>query len=401
MKNYRYEAYDNQGGKYQGELEGTDKQHILKQLQTQGLHASDINEVFQVQGLSFNLFKKKISLQQLEYFTSELSLLLKNGVKIDRALAILSQNNQSGPEGKLISYLLTSVRRGQLLSDAMSEHGSTFDALYISLVKLGEASGDLANVFARLSADLRFQRSLRDKIIQALTYPMIIFMVCVLCILFVFNYIVPQMSGLFSGMADLPSYTVALLNVSQWFQDYQWSLFIGLLCSILLMIQLLKLPIWRKRFSHMLMRIPLVNSMLLFAEQIRFNSALSMLSTEGVALDKAISLAANAIKNAHLQQEINLAQQKIRKGTKLSQALSMSRLFPSFSISLLEVGEESGDLPPVFDELAARAKSQFERAINKITSVLEPLLILVMGGIVGSVVVTMLLSIVSVNDVGF
>lgn len=400
MPFYKYQAYDQQGGKYQGEVEALDKQAALESLQAQGLLVSSVQEKIHIEGMDFAFGNKTVDLQQLEYLTSELSLLLKNGVKIDKGLAIISQNNQSGPTGKLVSELLTAIRRGQPLSEAMAAQDSTFNKLYISLVKLGEASGNLPMVFERLSKDLRFQRELKDKIVQALTYPAIIFTVCVLCILFVFNYIVPQMSGLFSGMTDLPDYTVVLLNISTWFQNYQWYLLMGIAGTVIGGLSLRRQPQWQARFSQWSMKLPLFKTMFLFAEQIRFNSALSMMSEAGVALDKAMILAADSIKNVQLRQDMLAAQQKIRKGTKLSTALSMSPLFPNFSISLLEVGEESGDLGPVFDELASRSKTQFENAINKITSVLEPLLILVMGGIVGSVVVTMLLSIVSVNDIG-
>ena len=401
MPTFKYQAYDRQGAKFKGEVQADTKNSALVDLQNQGMMVRSLTEKLEISGTQLSFGKQKVSLQDLEYLTSELSLLLKNGVKIDKGLAIISQNSQVGPVGKLVNNLLTGVRRGLPLSETMQNEGDIFSALYVNLVRLGEASGNLPMVFDRLSKDLRFQRELRDKIIQALTYPMIIFMVCVLCIVFVFNYIVPQMSGLFSGISDLPDYTVALLNVSAWFQQYQWFALIGIVGSVIALLSLRKRPKWQARFSAWSMKTPLFKTMLLFAEQIRFNSALAMMSESGVVLDKAMALAAESISNSQLKQDMLVAQQKIRKGTRLSEALSRSPLFPSFSISLLEVGEESGDLSPVFDELSSRSKTQFENAINKITSVLEPLLILVMGGIVGSVVVTMLLSIVAVNDIGF
>ena len=401
MPVFKYQAYDQQGGKYQGEITADSKDSALQKLREQNLLVGGLSEKFQIEGLDLGFGAKKVTLQQLEYLTSELSLLLKNGVKIDKGLAIISQNNTTGPIAKLVSGLLTAIRRGQPLSEAMQAEKDSFNSLYISLVRLGEASGNLPLVFDRLSKDLRFQRELRDKITQALTYPAVIFAVCVLCILFVFNYIVPQMSGLFAGMTDLPDYTRILLGVSEWFRNYQWFLLAGIVGTVAMAMSLRKQPQWQTRFSQWSMKLPLFKTMFLYAEQIRFNSALAMMSEAGVALDRAMLLAAESIKNAQLKKDMLAAQQKIRKGGRLSDVLSKSPLFPSFSISLLEVGEESGDLSPVFEELANRSKTQFEGAINKITSVLEPLLILFMGGIVGAVVVTMLLSIVSVNDIGF
>jgi len=273
--------------------------------------------------------------------------------------------------------------------------------LYISLVKLGEATGNLSLVFQRLSQDLSFQRELNAKILQALTYPAIIFSVCVLCIAFVFNYIVPQMSGLFAGIEELPDYTLVLLATSDWFVKYQWFIVAGICLTVFSVIKYHSHPIFKVRLSRLSLKLPFVNSMVMLAEQIRFNSALTMMTEAGVAIDKAISLSIQSLKNNELQQEMRVAEQKIRSGSKLSVALTVSHLYPQFSLSLLEVGEESGDLTPVFSELSKRAKHQFENAMTRFTSVLEPLLILFMGGVVGSVVVTMLLSIVAVNDVGF
>lgn len=401
MPIFKYHAYDQHGGKLQGEFEADSKQAAIKQLTDQQLLVSDIQEKLVVEGLSLGLVSKKVSLQQLEYLTSELSLLLKNGVKIDKGIAIIQQNNRGGAIGPLLDFLLTSIRRGDLLSEAMSQKSDVFSPLYISLVKLGEATGNLSLVFQQLSQDLSFQRELNAKILQALTYPAIIFSVCVLCIAFVFNYIVPQMSGLFAGIEELPDYTLVLLATSDWFVKYQWFIVAGICLTVFSVIKYHSHPIFKVRLSRLSLKLPFVNSMVMLAEQIRFNSALTMMTEAGVAIDKAISLSIQSLKNNELQQEMRVAEQKIRSGSKLSVALTVSHLYPQFSLSLLEVGEESGDLTPVFSELSKRAKHQFENAMTRFTSVLEPLLILFMGGVVGSVVVTMLLSIVAVNDVGF
>ncbi|MEN9018076.1 MAG: type II secretion system F family protein, partial [Hellea sp.] len=341
MPFFKYIAYDQQGGKIQGEIEAIDKDTALLSLQNEKLFVSTVEQKVNIDVFSLKFGKKSLSLKQLEYLTSELSLLLKNGVKIDKGLSIINQNNESGPTNLLVSKMLSSVRRGESLSQSMSEQENVFNKLYINLVKLGEASGDLSTVFERLSKDLRFQSELRDKIIQALTYPLIIFMVCVICIAFVFNYIVPQMSSLFEGMTTLPMYTVALLLVSDWFIKYQWFI---LIISFLMMFSgytFRQHPLMSRLISNISMKLPLIKSMSLLAEQIRFNSALSMMSQAGVSLDKSMLLAADAIKNVQLRKDMLAAHQKIRKGDKLSSALSKSPLYPSFSVSLLEVGEES------------------------------------------------------------
>jgi len=401
MAFYKYQAYDSEGKKYDDEIEADSEKDALVLLHKNNLFVSTIKLKIQQGNTEFGLLNAStINLKQLGYLTSELGLLLKNGVKIDKGLSILSHNNTTGPINELLTSLLSDIRNGMALSESMQKQENVFTPLYINLVKLGEASGNLPNIFEQLSKDLYFQQELKEKIIQALTYPIIIFTVCLLCILFVFNYIVPQMSGLFAGMTDLPNYTIVLLSLSDWFRKYQFLLLISTPILFIFLYKMRKNSRWQMRYYALAMRLPFIKSIMINAEQIRFNSSLAMMSDAGVALDKAMLLSAQSVRNLNLKQELLSAQQKIRKGAKLSETLSKSPLYPSFSVSLLEVGEESGDLGPVFDELSTRAKSEFQSAIKKVTTILEPLLILVMGGIVGSVVVTMLLSIISVNDIG-
>jgi type II secretory pathway component PulF len=396
-----YQAYDSHGGHITGHIEANTHDAAKQQLQQQKLIITSLKENKKIsKGHSF-FERGSISLEELEFMTSELAILLKNGVKIDRSLEILKRNKKNSLAAQLLQDLHTAVKRGSLLSDAMAEHPKVFDKLYINLVKLGEASGDLADVFVKLSIDLKFRSDLKRKIIQSLTYPLVIFSVCILCILFIFNYIVPQMSGLFDGLPELPVYTEILLGVSRWMQNYQWFLFLGILFSVFSLIAAFKNPIVKVRLDEFMLKVPFIKGALLVIERIRFNSALTMMLDGGISIDKALELAAGSVNNRHIRQGLIAAKENIKKGAGLTESLGRSPIYPDFFLSLLEVGEESGKLAPVFEEIASRSRSEFESWADKMTSILEPLLILTMGGIVGSVVVTMLLSIISVNDLGF
>jgi type II secretory pathway component PulF len=398
---YTYQAYDSHGGHITGHIEATTHDAAKQQLQQQKLMITSLKENKKIsKGYAF-FERGNISLEELEFMTSELAILLKNGVKIDRSLEILKRNKKNSLAAKLLQDLHTAVKRGSLLSDAMAEQPKVFDKLYINLVKLGEASGDLADVFVKLSTDLKFRSDLKRKIIQSLTYPLVIFSVCILCILFIFNYIVPQMSGLFDGLPELPVYTEILLGVSRWMQNYQWFLFLGILFGVFSLIAAFKNPIVKVRLDEFMLKVPFIKGALLVIERIRFNSALTMMLDGGISIDKALELAAGSVNNRHIRQGLIAAKENIKKGAGLTESLGRSPIYPDFFLSLLEVGEESGKLAPVFEEIASRSRSEFESWADKMTSILEPLLILTMGGIVGSVVVTMLLSIISVNDLGF
>ena len=401
MARFLYQAYDSSGGKLQGEIEASDVTKAKQQIAEQQLMLVEIKEDgVTVAGL--DIFQRnKVSIQEIEYLTAELSLLLNSGVTIDRALGIIRRNSTSAPQAKLVAQLHDAVRRGESLSDALGEHQAVFNPLYLNLISLGEASGTLPTIFSRLAEDMKFQSELKRKVIQALIYPGVIFSVCLLCILFVFNYIVPQMQSLFDGLPELPFYTAVLLGVSNWIVSYQWILLAMVLASGVGIYMARKNPSSAAAIDAFIARVPGFSGMITRVERIRFNTAITLMLESGILIDRCLEMAVGSIKNRELKQGLTSAKDRVKKGATLSIALRSSPVFDDFSMSLIEVGEESGELAPVFGEISARARREFESAVDRMTSLLEPALILVMGGIVGGVVVTMLLSIVSVNEVGF
>lgn len=401
MPRFIYHAYDSGGGKLQGEIEASDVVMAKQQIAQQQLMLVQIKEDGDiVPGLNI-LARTKVTSQEVEYLTAELSLLLNAGVTIDRALGIIRRNSTSAPQAKLVSALHDAVRRGESLSSALSEQHSVFNPLYLNLVSMAEASGTLPAIFSRLAEDMKFQSELKRKVIQALIYPGVIFSVCVLCILFVFNYIVPQMQGLFDGLPELPFYTAVLLGVSNWIVNYQWILLALILAAVSAIYIAMKNPSSAAAIDSFIARVPGFSGMIIRVERIRFNTAITLMLESGILIDRCLEMAVGSVKNRQLKQGLTSAKDQVKKGATLSSALRNSPVYDDFSMSLVEVGEESGELALVFGEISIRSRRDFESAVDRMTSLLEPALILVMGGIVGGVVVTMLLSIVSVNEVGF
>lgn len=396
MARFKFKAYDSTGAVINSEVQGESLDAVKALLSAQGMLLVAINEVGNSRSPA--LFSaNRLTLDELEFITSELALLLRSGVKIDRSLAILAKGKSNTASGKLLADLSQAVKRGESLAEALSQHPH-FDNLYVNLVRMGEASGELASVFAGLARDLKFRKELKAKIVQAMTYPLVIFCVCLLAIVFVFNFIVPQMGSLFEQNADLPVYTAFLLAASQWMQSYQW----WFLSIVVLGVAAIKLLLQRGQLDSVLddalIRLPVFRNAICQIERIRFNTSMALMLDAGVKLDNALELASGTIKNSHLRQTTLTARGKIKRGVSLTAALSNNPLYPDFYLSLLEVGEESGQLSLVFEEIASRSRNDFGNWTNRLTSLLEPLMILFMGGIVGSVVVVMLLSIMSVND---
>ena len=396
MSIFEFEAYDKNGSiiREQGEFDSIDL--AQQSIANKGYYLISIKKKSNrhIQ----NLFvSKELSLDDMEFLTSELSLLLSNGVKIDRGLQILGKSKANTKVGQVLQQLSLAVKRGDSLSDALKEH-KEFDNLYVNLVRMGEASGQLSEIFKGLARDLKFRKELKSKISQAMAYPLVILVVCILAIVFVFNFIVPQMSSLFDENDQLPIYTSMLLNLSDWMISYQWYLFVAIIFAGFASRYFLSKGTFNTWLDDVAIKTPVIRNAIIQIERIRFNTSMALMLSAGVKLDEALGMASSTVKNGLIRRELVAAKNKIKGGTSITEALKSNLMYSGLFISLLEVGEESGQLSIVFEEIANRSRSGFTSWTTKFTSVLEPIMILFMAGIVGSVVVVMLLSIISVND---
>ncbi|WDE13264.1 type II secretion system F family protein [Thalassomonas haliotis] len=397
MALYTYKAYDKSGAKVDGQLEAVDKGAALTELKALGLLPSELKEFKATSSLFVG---KKVSLADLEFLTAELSLLLESGVRIDKGIDIIRRTKAKPALATLLNDISRDIKKGKSLSEAFRSHDSIFDNLYCNLIELGEATGNLSDIFNDLAKDLKFRRELQRKIVSSLAYPLVIFFVCILSIFFIFNIIIPKMSSMFTGVENLPWYTASMLATSEWMIQYQGLLIAGIFGFIFALIFASKHPSvvhWWQRWS---LRLPVLKTAIITVERIRFNSGLAMMVKAGVQIDQAIQLSTGNIKNQMLRREMEIAKTKVKGGSALTPALGQTSLYPDFFTSLLEVGEESGNLARVFDEIANRSRQEFESWTDRVTTLIEPLMILFMGGFVGGVVVVMLLSMVSINEIG-
>jgi len=405
MAIYRYTGYDQTGGKIQGELVADSEQQANLILRKDGIFVSEIVDFTPEKETSFvasllSRENRRLKLDDLEFFTAELALLLESGLKIDKALVLLQKGGGKPAIKLLLTHLVKEVRSGKQLSQALLEYTFKFDPLFINLIQIGEATGRLASVCRQLAEDLAFRKELRGKIIQAVTYPAVIFLVCLGSVFFIFNYIVPNMASLFSGKTDLPFYTHALLISAELVQKYQFYL-LPLVLLLGFGVRLTsKDRSMQQKWHRLQLVIPFLKSAVPTIERIRFCSSMSMMLRSGVAIDTAMALAVGSLNNGVLLQELDVASIKIKRGESLSKSFGQTRLFPDFLATLLSVGEESGELAKVFADIAQRSQRDFTQWLMRLTTLLEPLMILIMGGLVGGVVVTMMLSITGTTNVG-
>jgi type II secretory pathway component PulF len=398
MELFDYKAFDSSGAKSDGQIEAKDQRQALLLLKQQGLLVTEIKR-YQSKA-SVSLFRSKVSLADLEFLTSELSLLLQSGVRIDKGIEIIRRSKSKPALASMLLDINEELKKGHSLSSAFKSQPDVFDPLYCNLIELGEESGNLSEIFADLAKDLKFKRELRSKIIGSLTYPMVIFGVCLLSVFFIFNVIIPKMSVMFSDAKDIPWYTQLMLNVSDWVTRYQWLFPIFIIMALFGIFYSFKNKAINKKWQRVSLRLPVISNAIFTIERIRFNSGLAMMLKSGLPIDRALELSIGNIKNYIIKRELDVARTKVKQGSSLALALKQTSIFPSFFISLLEVGEESGNLERVFEEISYRSRQDFEAWTGRMTTLMEPLMILFMGVIVGGVVVTMLLSMVSLNEIG-
>lgn len=397
---FEYKAIDNQGERHRGTLEAIDKLAAQKKLIADGLQPIELTAL--TQGSDFkSLFTKRVGLNELEFFTSQLALLLESGIRVDKGIDIILQSNAHPALTTLLTKISSALKKGTSLSEAFSEHPELFSPLYISLLKIGESSGNLPEVLNRLSDDLKFQKELKAQISQALTYPSVIMMVCLAAVYFVLTFIVPKMSGIFTDLSQAPWYTQVIINVSNFFVDNE-AIIVGLIVLLLISLSYAFKNLSFKNWCYVnAAKIPGVGNVILSAERIRFASSMAMMLEAGLQLDTTLELTAETLKHPDLKRDAKQALNQLKSGKQLSFVLSKTQIFPEFFLSIIKVGEETGTLPRVFNEVASRSRVDLDAVIKRLTTMLEPLMLVFMGGFVGGIVISMLMSMVSINDVPF
>lgn len=397
---FEYKAIDQQGARHQGVVDAVDEVAAQKKLVTEGLHPVELTALSGKKSWR-DFFQSNVSLDELEFFTSQLSLLLESGVRVDKGIDIIHQSNAHSALSKLLSKISSDLKKGMSLSEAFSEHEDLFGPLYISLLKIGETSGNLPEVLNRLSADLKFQKELKSQISQALTYPGVIMMVCIAAIYFVLTFIVPKMSGIFTDLSQAPWYTQMIINVSNFFVENESIIVGGLIACLVMLSYAFKQPKFKNWLYISAARLPGIGNIILTSERIRFASSMAMMLEAGLPLDTTLELTSNTLKHADFKRDAKQALTQLKSGKQLSFVLSKTRIFPEFFLSIIKVGEETGNLPRVFEEVALRSRTDLDNVIKKVTTMLEPIMLIFMGGFVGGIVISMLMSMVSINDVPF
>ena len=403
MKNFNYKAYDSSGTVKHGDISAMNNESAKNKLKEAGLIPVQISEAEETDSGLNEYFKIefKPGINEIEKLSSRLALLLKNGIKVDRAIESTLKGIKNIRLKKIMSRVHDDIRRGVKLSDSLANYPMVFDTLYISMIRVGEETGDLAKALTDITESLSFHKSILSKTRLALVYPIIILMVCAVSVLFIFNFVVPKFSVIFAENHNLPAYTKMLISVSNFFRNYQF-VFFPLLVLVGFLIYSNRNRDFVKKMKYLfVLNFPVFKKLSFTLENLRFASALSMLLSSGVVLSDALQYAVDSVSNIFIKKRLAMIKDHVRQGENLSKLLSDADFLPDMFDGLVEIGEQTGNLAEVFKEMEIRLKSDYEQSMAAMVTLIEPVMIIVMGLIIGSVVVVMFLSIISVNDINF
>jgi len=396
---YDYKAYNSQSVLEKGQLSAESEQEVVNVLK--GKKLIPIKIALAARQSQQKTQRKGISSSELIDFTQGLTTLTDAQMPIDKALLLLEGISESALTRQLIEAIRRDVKEGKTLAQAMEARKNVFSSMYVSIIRAGEEAGILSQLLPSLERFMIDSAETRRFIIAAMVYPAVLFVVGLLSVIIMLTFVVPQFATLFEDAGTrIPPSAAFLLALSDWLQSWGWTL---------LLIPLGIYYFWKiwgngkERKQHrdgFLLKLPILGKLLLYRDTANFARTLGSLLSAGIPLLRALKITRGVVENTRLVDDLTKVEADVQSGVALGQALDNRKTFPVLLYKLISVGEESGRTASILNQLAATFDSYVKNLIAKLVALLEPLLILFLGIMVGGIVITMLLAVFSINDVG-
>jgi general secretion pathway protein F len=404
MALFNYKAVRPNGEVLEGEMEAADEAALVGALQLDGLIPIKISMAGKG-GLLSSLFRKKqrqVKPQQILHFTRQLATLLEAGMTLDRGLQILIELSDDEQLVRMMESIREKVQSGGTLSDALTAQGKAFSPLYISMIKAGEAGGVLHDVLQRLVDYLESSHELRESVRSALIYPMVLLTVAGLSVIGLLIFVVPQFSQMFEDMGQaLPLPTQIVVGLGDMMRNYWWMIMASVFLFIAFAQHHFTQPQVKLRWDKRLLGWPLLGDLIAKVETARLSRTLGILLHNGLPLLMALNLVKDVIGNSTIAQSVENAAESLKRGKGLADPLIEEAVLPPLALQMIKVGEESGDLEPMLNKIADVFDGEVRASIKRALTLLEPLLIVGLGIIVAGIIVSILMAVLSANELAF
>lgn len=403
MSLFRYKAVNPAGEVIEDEMDGADQAGVVTRLQEMGYIPIRVEETTGKTGSAGAgpgwFHKNRITQDDVGNLTREIATLLRAGLPLDRALSLLVGLSASEPVRQLLSQVREDVRGGAALSVAMEARSGVFSRFYLNMIRAGEAGGAMDVVLLRLTEFMERSKELKETVKSALIYPAILVLVAVLSVVILLVWVVPQFSQMFedSGKA-LPLPTQIVIAGGDFFRNYWWALILGLGGAYYWFQRQMREPVSRYRWDKRLLALPLVGDLVAKIEVARFSRTLGTLIGNGVALLTALSIVKETLSNSVMSEGLGIVAAQLKEGKGLGKPLMETALFPKLAVHLVMVGEETGKLQEMLIRIADVYDREVHNAVKRMLALMEPILILGLGLVIGSIIMSILVAILSVND---
>ena len=402
MAQYLYKATTISGQSVEGSMDGKDEETVVQSLHQLGYIPIRITSAEKKgtdeRGPSF--IPRRVGVRNLLIFTQEFSTLISAGLPIDRSLQILSSLTENRRLREAVKDILTRIEGGNSLAEALESHPRIFPKLYINMVKAGETGGFLETILSRLAKYLQSSKEIKDYIISVMIYPIVLTLVSGISLAILVTFVIPRFAKIFADMKQtMPLPTQIMLSISQSVKDYWW-VGLGAVAMIYLGLKIYNQDEERRyRWDLSKLRWIAVGELIKKVEIARFSRTLGTLLQSGVPILPALNLVKEISQNLAISRAIAHIHDRLREGKGISKALEETDVFPPLAVHMIGVGEETGRLDEMLTKVAESFEENVQNTVKRFVSLLEPLIILVMGAVVGFMVISMLLAIFSINEI--
>ena len=403
MPTFEYHALNKNGQTIKGNIESVDRVSAVGALTKQGLKPLSVKtNTGTGKNINIGFLKPKVKSTDIVLFTRQLSTMVSAGVPLLRALNTLSTQSENVAMREVVIDLIKEVQAGSQLADALEKHPKVFSDIYVNMVRAGEAAGIVDDILKRLATQVEKNASMKKKIKSASTYPMVLLALTVVAFFGLMIFVIPTIGKILKDLggedAQLPATTQAMLNVSGFMVTY-WYILIGVIVGLIFGIRkYISTPAGKLMLHRLVLKVPIIKTLIMKISVARFTRTFASLVGAGVSVVESLKVTARAIGNKVYEMEIEEAAKQVVNGKQLSQAIQGSQLFPGIVPQMLAVGEETGQTDVVLVKVADFYEEEVDTTIDSLSSILEPVMIVIMGGAVGFIAVKVMGPIASLSQ---
>jgi type IV pilus assembly protein PilC len=397
---YDYKVRDRTGNLVTGQLAGDSETLVLQKLRQMGMTPVEVKRANAGLKMEINLRPGRVKLKQVAVFCRQFATMVNSGLPILRALSILADQTESKELAKVLVQARTEVEQGSSLSAAMGKHPKAFNNTFIAMVKAGETGGVLDTVLLQLADQIEKEVSLRRQIKSAMTYPIVVVCLVVLIMSAMLLFIVPQFETIYASLdSALPLPTTILLAMSRIFTTYWWGVILASVGVAFAFRRYKKTDSGRARIDAIKIRVPVFGPLFHKVAIARFSSTLSMLMRAGVPILQALEIVKDTVNNRVISGAVEDVKTSVREGESIAKPLGKHSVFPPMVVQMMAVGEETGAVDTMLDKVSEFYNSEVTATVEALTSLIEPLLIAIIGGAVGAAVVALYMPMFNIINV--